>query len=97
MENGEKINDNNLNENINEAKSEGYNESIYLIDNPCSEKEDAIGFGVYVDNLINILSNTSAKMIGLISNYGSGKSTIINMVESRTEMSDEEIFFVKVN
>lgn len=50
-----------------------------------------------MNNLINILTNTSAKMIGLISNYGSGKSTVINMVENRCEMNKKEIFFVKVN
>ena len=97
MENEEIVNNNDLKENIVEAEYEECNESVYLIDNPCSEEEDSIGFGVYVNNLINILTNTSAKMIGLISNYGSGKSTVINMVENRSEMNKKEIFFVKVN
>lgn len=97
MENKEIINDNDLKENIIEAEYDECNESVYLIDNPCSEEEDSIGFGVYVNNLINILTNTSAKMIGLISNYGSGKSTVINMVENRSEINKKEIFFTKVN
>lgn len=97
MENKEIINNNDLKENIIEAEYGEFNESVYLIDNPCSEEEDSIGFGVYVNNLINILNNTSAKMIGLISNYGSGKSTVINMVENRNEMNKKEIFFAKVN
>lgn len=97
MENKEIINNNDLKENIIEAEYDECNESVYLIDNPCSEEEDSIGFGVYVNNLINILTNTSAKMIGLISNYGSGKSTVINMVENRSEMNKKEIFFAKVN
>lgn len=97
MENKNIINNNDLKENITETECDECNKSVYLIDNPCSEKDDSIGFEVYVNNLINILTNTSAKMIGLISNYGSGKSTVINMVENRSEMNKKEVFFAKVN
>lgn len=90
-------NKNNIKEKNIEAEYDECNETVYLIDNPCSEAEDSIGFGVYVNNVINVLTSTSAKMIGLISNYGSGKSTVINMVENRGEMNKKEILFVKVN
>ena len=82
MENEQIINNNDLKENIIEAEYDECNESVYLIDNPWSEEEDSIGFGVYINNLIDILTNMSAKIIGLISNYGSGKSTVVDMVSS---------------
>lgn len=97
MKNKKIINNNDLKKSVIEAEYNECNKSVYLIDNPCSEEEDSIGFGVYVNNLINILTNTPAKMIGLISNYGSGKSTVINMVENRSEMNKKGIFFAKVN
>ena len=80
------MNDINLNNNDNNQKimeNNDMKDSIFLIDNPCTEKDDSIGFKVYVDNLIEIVFNTDAKMIGLISNYGSGKSTVISMMENQ--------------
>ena len=62
MENKEIINNNDLKENIIEAEYDECNESVYLIDNPCSEEEDSIGFGVYVNNLIDVLVKMSIRL-----------------------------------
>ncbi len=95
------MNDINLNNNDNNQKimeNNDMKDSIFLIDNPCTEKDDSIGFKVYVDNLIEIVFNTDAKMIGLISNYGSGKSTVISMMENRKEIkNNEKVLFIKIN
>lgn len=69
-------------------------DNLFLLDIPEEEKNDAIGYDIYVNKLIDAI-NSDAKMIGLISNYGSGKSTIINMVRRRTEVNN--IKFVMVN
>lgn len=69
---------------------------LYFIDVPCSEKKDAIGYSTYVDSLQSAL-NTKAKMIGIISNYGSGKSTILNMLKDReSHKKNEKICFINL-
>ncbi len=70
------------------------NHDLYLIDLPEVKENDAIGYDVYVDSIINAL-NSDARMIGLISNYGSGKSTVINMV--RNKISTENTKFIPIN
>lgn len=71
--------------------------NVFLLDVPEKSENDAIGYDVYVDSVISSI-NSGAKMIGLLSNYGSGKSTIINMVEEKMRNdSSSNIEFVKVN
>lgn len=54
----------------------------FLIDLPEKQENDAIGYEVYVNDIIDSI-RSDARMIGLISNYGSGKSTVINMVREK--------------
>ena len=70
-------------------------EELFLLDLPESEENDAIGYEVYVNNIINAI-NSNAKMIGLVSNYGSGKSTIINMVKNK-EKTKNNRKFININ
>ena len=70
-------------------------EELFLLDLPESEENDAIGYEVYVNNIINAI-NSDAKMIGLVSNYGSGKSTIINMVKNK-EKTQNNRKFININ
>lgn len=69
---------------------------LFLLDLPEVEENDAIGYDVYVDNVINAL-NSDARMIGLISNYGSGKSTIINMVKNKIVTERKNAKFISIN
>ena len=89
--------DNNLKNNSlkddNLKDNDSKDNDLYFIDVPCSEKKDAIGYSTYVDSLQSAL-NTKAKMIGIISNYGSGKSTILNMLKDReSHKKNEKICF----
>lgn len=72
------------------------NEDLFLLDLPEVKENDAIGYDVYVDNVINAL-NSDARMIGLISNYGSGKSTVINMVKNKIVTERENVKFISIN
>lgn len=72
------------------------NHDLYLLDLPEVKENDAIGYDVYVDNVINAL-NSDARMIGLISNYGSGKSTVINMVKNKISTENENTKFIPIN
>lgn len=65
------------------------NDDLFFIDTPCEEESDAIGYSIYVDSLQKVL-NTNAKMIGIISNYGSGKSTILKMLKDRESGNTHE-------
>lgn len=67
---------------------------VFLLDLPESRENDAIGYNVYVENLISTIKS-EAKMIGLVANYGSGKSTIIKMVTQHEEM--KKVKFINVN
>ena len=58
------------------------NDNKFLLDLPENCDNDAIGYTVYVTNLIDAIKS-NARMIGLLSNYGSGKSTVINMVRDK--------------
>lgn len=58
------------------------NDNKFLLDLPENCDNDAIGYKVYVTNLIDAIKS-DARMIGLLSNYGSGKSTVINMVSEK--------------
>ena len=72
------------------------NHDLYLLDLPEVKENDAIGYDVYVDSVINAL-NSDARMIGLISNYGSGKSTVINMVKNKISTENENTKFIPIN
>ena len=72
------------------------NNDLFLLDLPEVEENDAIGYDVYVDSVINAL-NSDARMIGLISNYGSGKSTVINMVKNKITSKNEKTKFISIN
>ena len=92
--------DNNLKNNSlkddNLKDNDSKDNDLYFIDVPCSEKKDAIGYSTYVDSLQSAL-NTKAKMIGIISNYGSGKSTILNMLKDReSHKKNEKICFINL-
>ena len=58
------------------------NDNKFLLDLPENCDNDAIGYKVYVTNLIDAIKS-NARMVGLLSNYGSGKSTVINMVKEK--------------
>ena len=58
------------------------NDNKFLLDLPEKCDNDAIGYKVYVTNLIDAIKS-NARMVGLLSNYGSGKSTVINMVKEK--------------
>lgn len=69
---------------------------FFLLDLPETKENDAIGYDVYVDSVINAL-NSDARMIGLISNYGSGKSTVINMVKNKMNYESQDVIFISIN
>lgn len=69
-------------------------ENPFLIDLPESKENDAIGYDVYVDSLTTAI-NSDAKLIGLISNYGSGKSTVVKMLKDNNK--EKDIKFVSIN
>lgn len=56
----------------------------FLLDLPANKSSDAIGYDVYVNTIVEAI-NSDAKNIGLISNYGSGKSTVIKMVNDKID------------
>ena len=64
------------------------NDNEFLLDIPEKVENDAIGYKVYVDIIVKAIKS-DAKMIGLLSNYGSGKSTIINMVKDEILRQNE--------
>ena len=68
--------------------------SKFLLDLPEKACNDAIGYEVYVDDVVDSIKG-NAKMIGLLANYGSGKSTIVNMVKEK--LINDNIKFVNVN
>jgi hypothetical protein len=56
------------------------NKSCYFIEGPA--QLDLIGFSSYIETLDKAITS-GAKFIGLVSDYGSGKSTIINMINEK--------------
>lgn len=71
------------------------NKNLFLLDLPESKENDAIGYEVYVDNIVAAL-NSDARIIGLISNYGSGKSTVINMVKNKIANDDKKMISINL-
>lgn len=57
-------------------------------------KEDWIGFDSYLYSLDSAI-NSGAKFIGLIADYGSGKSTLINMLKNSQKLKNNEL--IKIN
>ena len=53
-------------------------ENYYFIED--STDQDLIGFDSYVNSINNAIKNNS-KFIGLISDFGTGKSSLLKMVE----------------
>lgn len=75
------------------------NDNEFLLDIPENVKNDAIGYKVYVDIIVKAIKS-DAKMIGLLSNYGSGKSTIINMVKDEVKedkKANEKVKLISIN
>lgn len=67
----------------------------YFLDFPITNlDDDYIGFESYVDGLyLNIKSK--AKMIGIVADYGSGKSTVVSLLEKKLEKENYKV--VKIN
>lgn len=57
-------------------------------------KDDLIGFNSYIDSLDQAI-NSGANFIGLISDYGTGKSTLLDMY--KTKKCNEKDILVKIN
>ena len=56
--------------------------------------KDWIGFDSYLETLNNAIDD-NAKFIGLISDYGTGKSTLINMLKKDQEQKSNKL--IKIN
>lgn len=67
-------------------------ESCFLIEGV--SKDDWIGFDSYLDSLESAITN-NAKFIGLIADYGSGKSTLVEMLKYRFELKNTKL--IKIN
>lgn len=76
--------------------------NLLLFDLPVDKENDAIGYSRYTDSILEAIES-DAKIIGLISSYGSGKSTITNMVKNEIENKEKQndilkkTLFVSVN
>lgn len=76
--------------------------NLLLFDLPVDKENDAIGYSRYTDLILEAIES-DAKIIGLISSYGSGKSTITNMVKNEIENKEKQndilkkTLFVSVN
>ena len=62
--------------------------NYYFIED--STDEDLIGFDSYVDSINNAINNNS-KFIGLISDFGTGKSSLLKMLEKKRDKNIELI------
>ena len=67
----------------------------FLLDLPEKQNNDAIGYDIYINNIIAAIKS-DARMIGLISNYGSGKSTVVNMVGEKIGQDESENNIIKI-
>lgn len=65
-----------------------------LLDLPVDKSNDAIGFDTYVDTIVNAIES-EAKNIAVVSNYGSGKSTILKMVNDK--LGNKPYKFIPIN
>lgn len=55
----------------------------YFLDKPISKKkDDLIGFDAQVDALLSNIKE-GAKMVGVVTDYGSGKSSLVNLLKKR--------------
>lgn len=68
------------------------NKNYFLIEG--AAKEDWIGFDSYLCSLESAINN-GAKFIGLIADYGSGKSTLINMLYEKQKLKGNNL--IKIN
>lgn len=72
----------------------------FLLDLPEKIENDVIGFEVYVDDIIDAV-NSDACMVGLLANYGSGKSSVINMAKEKIEKDNidnkDNVKFISIN
>ena len=68
------------------------NKNYFLVEGVA--KEDWIGFDSYLYSLESAISN-GAKFIGLIADYGSGKSTLINMLDEKQKLKNNNL--IKIN
>ena len=67
----------------NSKKGEMNNNSIVFVNSPVSSKnEDVIGFNDQVNTIINAI-NENATMIGIIADYGTGKSSMTEMLKEK--------------
>lgn len=65
-------------------------DKIIFLNNSINQKsEDAIGYDTYVDKL-NIAINSGAKMIAITSPFGSGKTTIIDLLAEKRSVNKNE-------
>lgn len=65
-------------------------DKIIFLNNSINQKsEDAIGYDAYVDKL-NIAINSGAKMIAITSPFGSGKTTIIDLLAEKRSVNKNE-------
>lgn len=58
-------------------------------------KEDWIGFNSYLYSLESAINN-GAKFIGLIADYGSGKSTLINMLHDKQKLKNDKLININL-
>lgn len=67
----------------NYKKTEMNNNSIVFVNSPVSSKdEDVIGFNDQVNTIINAI-NENATMVGIIADYGTGKSSMTEMLKEK--------------
>ena len=65
-------------------------DKIIFLNNSINQKsEDAIGYDAYVDKL-NTAINSGAKMIAITSPFGSGKTTIIDLLSEKRAVNKNE-------
>ncbi len=70
-----------------------YEKQYYFIEGVA--KDDWIGIDTYIDSLESAIDN-KAKFIGLISDYGTGKSTIINKLDEREQLKNNKLIYINL-
>lgn len=72
-------------------KEESTEEKLYFQDFPVSDyKDDYVGFEAEVE-MIKESVESDSKIIGLISEYGSGKSSIIELLKNSLDADDYDV------
>lgn len=77
----------------NQKEDDSSDDSLYFIEDAADV--DLIGYDSYVQSLNNAIEH-GAKFIGLISDYGNGKSTLLNMLKNSEKGKEYELVSINL-